>query len=69
MKATIVKSNTIESQINALLHTLTADNKFECLELIMSLEPEYRMSFLNRFVTVVAAIEDDFAEIELALAA
>lgn len=69
MKATIVKSNTIESQINTLLHTLTTANQAECLELIMSLEPEYRMSFLNRFVTVVASIEHDFAEVELALAA
>ena len=69
MKATIVKSNTIESQINTLLHTLTAENKFECLELIMSLEPEYRMAFLNRFVTTVASIEDDLVEFEYALAA
>lgn len=66
MKATIVKSNTIEAQINAMLHTLTAANKFACLELIMSLEPEYRMPFLNRFVTVVAAIEDNFVELALA---
>ena len=69
MKATIVKSNTIESQINALLHTLDSENKFECLELIMSLDAEDRLSFLNRFVNIVASIEDDFAEFEYALAA
>ena len=66
---TIIQSNSIESQINALLNTLDLDNKFECLELIMSLSAEYRLSFLNRFVAVVASIEDDFVEFEYALAA
>ena len=65
----ISQSNSIESQVNTLLHTLTSENKFECLELIMSLEPEYRMAFLNRFVAVVASIEDDLVEFEYAMAA
>ena len=62
MFATIIKTNTVESQINALLHRLNSENKYACLELIMSLDAEERLPFLNRFVAIVAVIEDDFDE-------
>ena len=54
----IAKTNTIESQIEMELLFLSESTQAACLELIMSLAAEVRITYLNQFmqkVTTMAA--------------
>ena len=52
----IAKANATESKIEMELLFLSASTQAACLELIMSLEAEERMVYLNQFVQKVAAM-------------
>ena len=52
----IAKINAIESQIEMELLFLSESNQAMCLELIMSLEAEDRLVYLNQFMQQVAAM-------------
>ena len=52
----IAKTNTIESQIEMELLFLSESTQDTCLELIMSLEAEDRIVYLNQFMQQVAAM-------------
>ena len=52
----IAKTNTIESQIKMELLFLSVSTQATCLELIMSLEAEDRIVYLNQFMQQVAAM-------------
>ena len=50
----IAKTNAIESQIEMELLFLSESTQATCLELIMSLEAEDRIAYLNQFIQVAA---------------
>ena len=52
----IAKTNAIESQIEMELLFLSESTQTACLELIMSLEAEDRIAYLNQFMQKVAAM-------------
>ena len=52
----IAKTNAIESQIEMALLFLSESTQTTCLELIMSLEAEDRIAYLNQFMQQVAAM-------------
>ena len=52
----IAKTNTIESQIKMELLFLSVSTQATCLELIMSLEAEDRITYLNQFMQRVTAM-------------
>ncbi|UOO90900.1 hypothetical protein LVJ82_08040 [Vitreoscilla massiliensis] len=52
----IAKANATESQIEMELLFLSESTQAACLELIMSLEAEDRIAYLNQFMQKIAAI-------------
>ena len=52
----IAKANATESKIEMELLFLSESNQAACLELIMSLEAEDRITYLNQFMHKVAAM-------------
>ena len=52
----IAKANATESQIEMELLFLSESTQAACLELIMSLEAEDRITYLNQFMQKVAAM-------------
>ena len=55
----IAKANATESQIEMELLFLSESTQAACLELIMSLEAEDRITYLNQFMQKVAAMTAD----------
>lgn len=53
------KAELIEQRIETLTINLTVKSKAECLELIMSLEPEYRLAYLNNFIAAVNTLGEE----------
>ena len=62
----IAKADAIESQIEMELMFLSEANKTECLELIMSLDAEDRIAYLNQYVSKMAALMGTEAVVETA---
>ena len=52
----IAKVDATEAKIEMELMFLTEANKTECLELIMSLDAEDRIAYLNQYVSKMAAL-------------
>ena len=52
----IAKANATESKIEMELFFLSESTQAACLELIMSLEAEDRITYLNQFMQKVAAM-------------
>ena len=65
-QAHIAQANAIESQIEMELMFLSEANKTECLELIMSLDAEDRIAYLNQYVSKMAALMGTEAVVETA---
>ena len=55
----IAKANATESQIEMELLFLSESTQAACLELIMSLEAEDRITYLNQFMQKVTAMTAD----------
>ncbi|AUZ06111.2 hypothetical protein ADP71_28770 [Vitreoscilla sp. C1] len=53
------KAGLIEQRIEILIANFTTKNKAECLESIMSLEPEYRLKYLNIFIIAVNTLGEE----------
>ena len=53
----IAKANAIEAKIEMELLFLTESNRLACLELIMALDAEDRIVYLNQYVAKVAAMQ------------
>ena len=53
------KTQLVEQRIQSLIGNLTNKGKAECLELIMSLEPEYRMHYLSAFIKAVNVLGEE----------
>ncbi len=62
----IAQANAIESQIEMELMFLSAATQLSCLELIMGLEAEARIIYLNQYMNKVAALVDTASRVELA---
>ena len=60
----IAKTNAIESQIEMELLFLSESNQAMCLELIMSLEAEDRIVYLNQFMQKVTAMAAETVSFE-----
>ena len=52
----IAQANAIESKIEMELMFLSEANKLDCLELIMGLDAEDRIAYLNQYVSKMAAL-------------
>ena len=62
----IAKVDAIEAKIEMELMFLSEANKTECLELIMSLDAEDRITYLNQYVSKMAALMGTEAVVETA---
>ena len=62
----IAKVDATEAKIEMELMFLTEANKTECLELIMSLDAEDRIAYLNQYVSKMAALMGSEAVVETA---
>ena len=62
----IAKVDAIEAKIEMELMFLSEANKLECLELIMSLDAEGRITYLNQYVSKMAALMGTEAVVETA---
>ena len=62
----IAKVDATEAKIEMELMFLSEANKTECLELIMSLDAEDRIAYLNQYVSKMAALMDTEAVVETA---
>ena len=62
----IAKVDATEAKIEMELMFLSEANKTECLELIMSLEAEDRIAYLNQYVSKMAALMGTEAVVETA---
>ena len=62
----INQTNHIEAKIDMELMFLSEANKTECLELIMSLDAEDRITYLNQYVSKMAALMGTEAVVETA---
>ena len=62
----IAKTNTIESQIEMELLFLSESTQAACLELIMSLAAEVRITYLNQFMQKVTAMAAETVSFEAA---
>ena len=62
----IAKVDAIEAKIEMELMFLSEANKTECLELIMSLDAEDRIAYLNQYVSKMAALMGTEAVVETA---
>ena len=65
-QANIAQANAIESQIEMELIFLSEATQLRCLELIMGLEAEARITYLNQYMNKVAALVDTASRVELA---
>ena len=65
-QAHIAQANAIEAKIEMELMFLSEANKTECLELIMSLDAEDRIAYLNQYVSKMAALMGTEAVVETA---
>ena len=62
----IAKVDATEAKIEMELLFLSEANKTECLELIMSLDAEDRIAYLNQYVSKMAALMGSEAVVETA---
>ena len=62
----IAKADAIESQIEMELMFLSEATQLSCLELIMGLEAEARITYLNQYMNKVAALVGTVSQLELA---
>ena len=62
----IAKVDATEAKIEMELMFLSEANKTECLELIMSLDAEDRIAYLNQYVSKMAALMGTEAVVETA---
>ena len=62
----IAKTNTIESQIEMELLFLSESTQTACLELIMGLAAEVRITYLNQFMQKVTAMAAETVSFEAA---
>ena len=62
----IAKVDATEAKIEMDLLFLSEANKTECLELIMSLDAEDRITYLNQYVSKMAALMGTEAVVETA---
>ena len=62
----IAKVDATEAKIEMELMFLSEANKTECLELIMSLDAEDRIAYLNQYVSKMTALMNTEAEVETA---
>ena len=62
----IAKVDATEAKIEMELMFLSEANKLECLELIMSLDAEDRIAYLNQYVSKMAALMGTEAVVETA---
>ena len=62
----IAKVDATEAKIEMELMFLSEANKLECLELIMSLDAEGRITYLNQYVSKMAALMGTEAVVETA---
>ncbi len=60
----IAKVDATEAKIEMELLFLSEANKTECLELIMSLDAEDRIAYLNQYVSKMAALMNTEAVVE-----
>ena len=60
----IAKVDVTEAKIEMELLFLSEANKTECLELIMSLDAEDRIAYLNQYVSKMAALMNTEAVVE-----
>ena len=60
----IAKVDATEAKIEMELMFLSEANKLECLELIMSLDAEDRIAYLNQYVSKMAALMNTEAVVE-----
>ena len=60
----IAKTNAIESQIEMELLFLSESTQAACLELIMSLAAEVRITYLNKFMQKVTAMAAETVSFE-----
>ena len=62
----IAKVDATEAKIDMELMFLSDSNKLECLELIMGLDAEDRIAYLNQYVSKMAALMGTEAVVETA---
>ena len=62
----IAKADAIESQIEMELMFLSEATQLSCLDLIMGLEAEARITYLNQYMNKVAALVGTVSQVELA---
>ena len=62
----IAKVDATEAKIEMELMFLSEASKLECLELIMSLDAEDRIAYLNQYVSKMAALMGTEAVVETA---
>ena len=62
----IAKVDATEAKIEMELMFLSEANKLECLDLIMSLDAEDRIAYLNQYVSKMAALMGTEAVVETA---
>ena len=62
----IAKVDATEAKIEMELMFLSEANKLECLELIMSLDAEDRIAYLNEYLSKMAALMGTEAVVETA---
>ena len=62
----IAKVDATEAKIEMELMFLSEANKLECLELIMSLDAEDRIAYLNQYLSKMAALMGTEAVVETA---
>ncbi len=62
----IAKVDATEAKIEMELMFLSEANKLECLELIMSLDAEGRITYLNQYVSKMALLMGTEAVVETA---
>ena len=62
----IAKVDATEAKIEMELMFLSEANKTECLELIMSLDAEDRITYLNQYLSKMAALMGTEAVVETA---
>ena len=65
-QAHIAQANAIESQIEMELMFLSEATQLSCLELIMGLEAEARITYLNQYMNKVTVLVGTASAVELA---
>ena len=62
----ITKADATEAKIEMELMFLSEATQLSCLELIMGLEAEARITYLNQYMNKVAALVDTASAVEMA---